>query len=259
MTAQLLSQRRDATLVLTLSDPQARNALSPQASAAGIEALSVAEADPEVRAVVLVGEGAHFCAGGHLKRLAANRAAGDDTQAQQLQRFHDFIEALRTHPKPVIAAVEGAAAGGGFSLALACDLIVAAEDARFSMAYGRIGLSPDGGGSWHLAQALPRALALQLIWLGETVEARELQRLGLVNRVTDSGQALAEALRLAAQLAACAPNALASAKDLINQARQRPLGEHLDAERKHFVDNLFDANGAEGLQAFFDKRAPRFR
>ena len=259
MTAELRTERRDATLVLTLSDPQARNALSPQVSAAGVEALNVAEADPAVRAVVLTGEGAHFCAGGDLKRLAANREQGPEQQGQHLQMFHQFIEALRTHPKPVIAAVEGAAAGGGFSLALACDLIVAAEDARFSMAYGRIGLSPDGGGSWHLARGLSRALALELIWLGEPLTAREMKAHGLVNRVTDSGQALTEALRLAQRLAACAPNALASAKDLVNQARTAPLNEHLHAERKHFIDNLFDANGAEGLQAFFDKRAPRFR
>ncbi len=258
MTAQLLTQRIDTTLVLTLSHPGARNALSPQALAAGVEALNVAESDDGVRAVVLTGEGDHFCAGGDLRRLQNNRATGPDAQTRSLQTFHAFIAALRAHPKPVIAAVEGAAAGGGFSMALACDLIVAAEDARFSMAYGRIGLSPDGGGSWHLSRALPRALALQLIWLGETVDARTLERFGLVNRVTDKGLALAEALRLATQLAACAPNALASAKELVNQARGQPLSAHLDAEKQHFVDNLFHANGAEGLQAFFDKRAPRF-
>lgn len=258
MSAQLLTERRDATLVLTLSDPAARDALSPQLSAAAVEALGVAETDASVRAVVLVGDGAHFCAGGDLRRLAANRAAGPQAQAQHLQLYHQFIEALRTHPKPVIAAVEGAAAGGGFSLALACDLIVAAESARFSMAYGRIGLSPDGGGSWHLARGLPRALALQLLWLGDEIGARELHAWGLVNRVTDSGEALSQALRLAAELGACAPNALASAKDLIDQAPARSLGEQLGEESKHFVENLFHANGAEGLQAFFEKRKPRF-
>jgi enoyl-CoA hydratase/carnithine racemase len=258
MTAQLLSQRRDATLVLTISDPQARNALSPQVSTAAVEALGVAEADPSVRAVVLAGEGAHFCSGGNLRRLAANRVTGRESQEQHLRLFHQFIEALRTHPKPVIAAVEGAAAGGGFSLALACDLIVAAQDARFSMAYGRVGLSPDGGASWHLARSLPRALALELLWLGNTVTPHQLQIWGLVNRVTDSGGALAQALRMADELAALAPNALASAKELVNQARLRALGEHLGAESQHFVDNLFHANGAEGLQAFFEKRAPRF-
>uniref|UniRef100_UPI0017AD2DC1 enoyl-CoA hydratase-related protein n=1 Tax=Methylibium sp. TaxID=2067992 RepID=UPI0017AD2DC1 len=142
--------------------------------------------------------------------------------------------------------------------ALACDLMIAAEDARFFMAYGRVGLSPDGGGSWHLARFLPRALALELLWLGEAATARQLHTWGLVNRVTDSGEALPQALRMAEELAAFAPNALASAKELVNQARVRTLGEHLAAESTHFVDNLFNANGAEGLQAFFEKRAPRF-
>nr|MBA3624728.1 enoyl-CoA hydratase [Methylibium sp.] len=119
-------------------------------------------------------------------------------------------------------------------------------------------LSPDGGGSWHLARFLPRALALELLWLGEATTPRQLQNWGLVNRVTDSGEALPQALRMAEELAAFAPNALASAKELVNQARVRTLGEHLAAESTHFVDNLFHANGAEGLQAFFEKRTPRF-
>lgn len=259
MTAELRTERRDATLLLTISDPSARNALSPQVYAAGVEALNVAEADAAVRAVVLRGDGAHFCAGGHLGRLAANRQQGREAQQRTIGMFHQLVGALRSFPKPVIAAVEGAAAGGGFSLALACDLIVAAEDARFSLAYGRVGLSPDGGGSWHLARALPRALALQLLWLGDTLTARELQTHGLVNRVTDSGRALTEALHIAQQLVDCAPNAVASAKELVNEAGTNSLDQQLDAERDHFLDNLFHDNAAEGLQAFFDKRAPRFR
>jgi enoyl-CoA hydratase/carnithine racemase len=283
MNSELLSERRGTTLVLTLSDPATRNTLSPQACAAGIEALNIAESHTELRCVVLRGDGAHFCSGGDLQRLSRTRQigagpvaeppqdgrtppggrleepSGPELQAQSMEHFHGFIEALRTFPKPVIAAVEGAAAGGGFSLALACDLIVAAEDARFIMSYGRVGLSPDGGGSWQLAQALPRALALQTIWLAEPLNARQLHALGLVNWVTDSGQALAEALRVADRLAAMAPNALASAKELINQASMRTLREQLDSERDHFVLNLFHDNGAEGMQAFFDKRSPHFR
>ena len=259
MNSELLTERRGATLVLTLSDPATRNTLSPQACAAGIEALNIAEGNPELRCVVLRGDGSHFCSGGNLQRLSRTRQVGAEEQAQNMEHFHGFIDALRAFPKPVIAAVEGAAAGGGFSLALACDLIVAAEDARFIMSYGRVGLSPDGGGSWQLANALPRALVLQMVWLAEPLGARQLQALGLVNWVTDSGQALAEALRVADRLAEMAPNALASAKELIDQAPSRSLREQLDSERDHFVQNLFHPNGGEGLQAFFDKRAPKFR
>ncbi|HXD05236.1 MAG TPA: enoyl-CoA hydratase [Burkholderiaceae bacterium] len=259
MTAELKTERRAATLVLTLSDPASRNALAPSISSAAIEALNVAESDPEVRCVVLTGDGGHFSSGGNLNRLASNRRADPQVQSQHIELFHQFIEAIRTHPKPVIAAVEGSAAGGGFSLALACDLVVAAEDARFSMAYGRVALSPDGGGSWHLAQALPRSLALQIIMLGDAVSARRLEAFGLVNQVTDAGQALNEALRMAGRLAGCAPNALASAKELVDRARGQTLSTHLGDERNHFVQNLFHANAEEGLQAFFEKRAPQFR
>ena len=263
MSSVLTTDRQDHTLVLTLSDPATRNTLSPQACAAGVEALETAEASDEIRCVVLRGDGAHFCAGGDLNRLRGTRmrddGGGPDAQRASIDQFHAFVEALRALPKPVIAAVEGYAAGGGFSLALACDLVVAADDARFVMSYGRVGLSPDGGGSWQLAQRLPRALALQLIWLAEPVGAAQMQQWGLVNRVVPSGEALAEALRLARQLAQLAPNAIASAKELVDAAPTRALRPHLDDEREHFVANLFGPNGLEGMQAFLEKRAPRFR
>ena len=259
MTAELRTERREHCLVLTLSDPGARNALSPQVSAAAVEALGAAEGNAEIRCVVLTGEGAHFSAGGNLQRLQRNRELGREVQASSIDALHQFIEALRAFPKPVIAAVEGAAAGAGFSLVLACDFVVAADDARFSMAYGRVGLSPDGGGSWHLARALPRPLVMQSLCLGEALSARQLQACGLVNNVTEPGQALAQALVLADQLARCAPNAVASAKELVNQARDGGLTQHLALEREHFVANLFHANAAEGLAAFFAKRPPRFR
>ena len=259
MPAELLTERIGAALVLTLSDPATRNTLSRQAIAAGIEALNMAEADPQSRCVVLRGEGAHFCAGGNLLGLLERRRSGPPAQVQMLEHLHQFIEALRVFPKPVIAAVEGAAAGAGFSLALACDLIVAAEDARFMLSHARIGLSPDGGATWALSQALPRALVQQLVWLGEPVTAQQLRDWGVVGWVTDSGHAFNEALRLADRLAAMAPNALASGKELVQGATSHSLSRQLDAERDHFVENLFHDNGAEGLNAFLEKRAPKFR
>jgi enoyl-CoA hydratase/carnithine racemase len=258
MTAELRTEHLEHCLVLRISDPGARNALSPQVSAAAVEALGAAEGNDSIRSVVLTGEGAHFSAGGNLQRLQRNRELGPDTQRKSIDALHQFIEALRAFPKPVIAAVEGAAAGAGFSLVLASDLVVAAEDARFSMAYGRVGLSPDGGGSWHLARALPRPLAMQCILFGEPLSARQLLDLGLVNEVSASGEALARALAHCERIARCAPNAVASAKELVNRARDAGLSEHLALERAHFVDNLFHANGGEGLAAFLDKRAPRF-
>ena len=258
MPSELHAERRDAALVLTLSDPDTRNTLSEQVFAAGIEALDVAESDPSVRCIVLRGDGDFFCAGGNLQRLKANRQADRSVQDNMLQRFHGFVEALRVFPKPVIAAVEGAAAGGGFSLALACDLIVAAEDAKFILSYGRIGLSPDGGATWQLMQRLPRNLVLQMLWLHEPVTAAQLQAHGLVNWVVPKGQTSAQAFAIAEKLAACAPNAIASAKELVNQWPERSLTQQLDLEREHFLDNLFHPNSGEGLQSFLDKRPPAF-
>lgn len=258
MPSELHAERRDGTLVLTISDPASRNTLSEQVFAAGVEALDVAETDAAVRCIVLRGEGAHFCAGDKLARLKANRNAEREVQASMLARFHDFIEALRVCSKPVIAAVEGEAAGGGFSLALACDLIVAAEDAQFIMSYGSTGLSCDGGASWQLMQRLPRNLALQLLWLSEPMLAQQLHSHGIVNWVSGSGQTLTQALQVADRLAMCAPNAIASVKELVNQWPERSLAQQLDAECTHFLDNLFHANGDEGLQSFQDKRPPQF-
>jgi enoyl-CoA hydratase/carnithine racemase len=258
MASQMLTELHGSTLVLTLSDPATRNSLSPQASAAGLEALARAEADPEVRCVVLRGDGEHFCGGGNLPRLLGVRDGDPQAQWESMGHLHDFVEAVVGLPKPVIAAVEGFAAGAGVGLVLACDQVVAAEDAQFVLSYGRVGLSPDAGGSWQLARRVPRAVALRMLWLPSPQGARQWQQLGLVNDLVDRGHALPHALQLGEQLAAMAPNALASAKQLMHEALLSPLREQLDREREHFVRNLFHANGGEGIRAFLDKRAPRF-
>jgi len=245
-------------MVLVLSNPEHRNALGPEMYAAGVEALSVAEGNPDIRSVVLTGEGATFCAGGNLQRLQANRQQPPEVQAQSIEGLHSWIEAIRTFPKPVIAAVEGAAAGAGFSLALACDFIVAADNAVFVMAYSNVALSPDGGGSWSLARALPRQLASELLMGGERIGAQRLHALGVVNRVSPAGSALAEALALAERLNTKAPNALASIKELIGDADGATLSQQLASERDHFVKNLHHANGGIGIAAFLDKQTPRY-
>lgn len=255
---QLLSRREGATLVLTISNPEMRNALGPEIYAQGQAALREAKLDHGVRSVVITGEGASFCAGGNLQRLQANRQLSPDVQAQSIDLLHGFIHTLRDYPKPVIAAVEGAAAGAGFSLALACDFIVAADNAVFVMAYSSVALSPDGGGSWSLAQALPRQLVNQLLMCGERIGAERLHTLGVVNKVTPAGQALAQALELAQQLNERAPNALCSVKQLVSHAVDARMQDHLDLERGHFVRNLHHANGGEGIAAFLEKRKPSY-
>jgi len=258
MTAELRSTSEGLTMVLTISNPEHRNALGPEIYAAGVEALSVAESSAEVRSVVITGDGAIFSAGGNLQRLQANRQLPPEAQARSIEGLHNWIEAIRTFPKPVIAAVEGPAAGAGFSLALACDLIVAARNAVFVMAYSNIALSSDGGGSWSLSRALPRQLVTELLMCGERISAERLHQLGLVNQLADAGGALQAALELAERLNARAPNALASIKELVSEAPTSTLTQQLALERDHFVKNLHHANAGIGITAFLEKKKPRF-
>jgi enoyl-CoA hydratase/carnithine racemase len=259
MTATLKSHSVGTTMVLTISNPENRNALGPEMYAAGVEAMNQADSNPEVRSVVITGEGSNFCAGGNLLRLLGNRQKDPAVQAESIDGLHSWIEAVRSFSKPVLAAVEGACAGAGFSLALACDFLVAAHNSVFVMAYANVALSPDGGGSWSLMRNLPRATALQLLMLGERIGADRLHQLGLVNHVTDTGGALAQALKMAEALNAKAPNALASIKELANEALGQPLSTHLQQERNLFVRNLHHPNGGEGIQAFLDKRPAHYR
>ncbi|MEI8325921.1 MAG: enoyl-CoA hydratase [Betaproteobacteria bacterium] len=258
MTAELKSTSQGQTMILSLSNPALHNALEPQMYAAGVEALSAAESNPDVHSIVIVGAGRHFSVGGNLRRMQANRNQSADAQAQQMQGLHDWIEAIRTCPKPVIAAVEGAAAGGGFSLALACDFIVAARNAKFVMAYSSVALSPDGGGSWHLSRSLPRQIVSELLMLGEPMSAQRLHALGLVNVVCEPDDALSDALALAERLNARAANALASIKELLGDAAHTTLDQHLALERDHFVKNLHHANAGIAIDAFLGKTTPVF-
>ena len=258
MTAQLLSTSEGQTLILTLSNPEFRNALGPEMYAAGVEALSVAESSPDVRSVIITGANGIFCAGGNLQRLQNNRQLPPEHQAQSIEGLHNWIEAIRTFPKPVIAAVEGPAAGAGFSLALACDMIVAARNSMFVMAYSSIALSPDGGGSWSLSRAVPRQLATELLMCGERMGAERLQQLGVVNRLADAGQSLQLALELCEQLNARAPNALASIKELLSDADTSSMNAQLARERDHFVKNLHHANAGIGISAFLNKQKPKY-
>ena len=259
MIGQLKSAVHGQTLVLTISNPTLRNALGPEIYTAGIEALNAAESNPEIRSVIITGEGAHFCAGGNLQRLLTNREQPKEVQSQSIDGLHTWMEAIHTFPKPVIAAVEGAAAGAGFSLVLMCDLVVAARDSIFVMAYSSIALSPDGGGSWNLSQTLPRQLAAELMLLGERISAERLHDFGSVNRLVESGTALTQALDLAERINARAPNAMQSIKELINDAPTQSLHVHLTQERDHFVKNLHHANAGLGISAFLNKEKPIYK
>jgi enoyl-CoA hydratase/carnithine racemase len=259
MPAELQASRRDATLILTLSNPGAKNALHPDMYAAAIETLSTAERDNSIRAVVLTGAGQFFCAGGNLNRLLENRSKDKAVQADSVDQLHGWIEAIRDCPKPVIAAVEGGASEAGFSLALACDLIVAGISAKFVMNYAQLGLTPEGGGSWFLSRALPRQLAVEILLGANHFLAPRLYELGLINKMSADGAVLDTTLAWADALAELSPNAVERIKSLMHEAQDNSLAQHFETEKRNFVESLYQRDAQEGITAFLEKRKPYYR
>jgi enoyl-CoA hydratase len=245
----VLVEQRDAVAVVTISRPEVRNALDAETMAGIGEALMAAEQDGDVRAVVLTGAGDRaFCAGMDLRAFAA----GGPTVDESRPGLEVFTE--RVFPKPIIAAVNGAAVAGGFELMLACDLAVAADHARFGLPEVKRGLVAAGGGT-NLPRRIPLALAMELALTGETVDAARARRLGLVNRVVPGAEVLTEALALAATIARNGPMALRVTKELlVGQARGASRAEIAAAAAPVFAS----ADAKEGAVAFAEKREPRW-
>ena len=255
---KLLSEMRGRILLLTISNPRARNALVPSIWTAGREAIEKAAKDPDVGAIVLTGAEGHFSSGGNLNRIRENRGKPQSVAYEGLTQLHDWIRAIRACPKPVIAAVEGSAAGAGFSVALACDLVVAAEDARVFVAHVKIGISPDGGVSGSLSRALPPQMLAELLLEGGTIDAARLKQFGIVNRVCAKGQALQTALDWAQNLAQGPPRAMGRIKQLVEKAYSNDLSSQLDLERQLVVESIFGDECGEGIEAFLTKRPAVF-
>jgi len=241
---------------LTLDRPEALNALTVPVKVALREALESLAADRSVRAVILTGAGRAFCAGQDLTERDEPDAAPLEVEVRE--RYNPIIRALRSMGQPVIAAVNGVAAGAGASLAFACDLRIAAEEAHFVLAFGRIGLVPDSGATWFLPRLVGPAKAAELALLGDPVDAAEALHLGLVSRVVPGDQLMAEARALAERLAAGAPLALALTKGALDRALTIDLDEALEGEAKLQGIAGASADHAEGLAAFKEKRPPRF-
>lgn len=257
MPAALKTDMTGSTLVLTISHPERRNALDPCIYAAGIEALSTAESSCDVSAVVITGEAMCFSSGGNLQRLAKNHTLPESEQSEGVRGLHGWVEAIQTFSKPVIAAVEGSAAGAGFSIALACDLLIASETSRFSIAHSRMGLSPDGGATWLLTRALPKATALYLMMSGNDISARRLWDLGVITQLVPEAQALPIALQMAANLAQQPKATLASIKELTASALHNSLPEQLHQEQKHFLLHLHSRETRQRIDAFLTKANTR--
>ena len=259
MNDALLIRREGNVLILSNNNVAARNALSPEFYAAVTTALADAAADASIGAVILTGEGGHFCAGGDLRQLAKRRELPVEQRREKLEGLHDLIRAVRDCPKPVSAAVEGAAAGAGLSLALACDMLVAARDSVFSVAYVKVGLTPDGGATAFLSEFVSRQVLTELCLTGERISGERMERLGAVNRLAEPGQAIVLAQALAQQIAQGPELAMARIKDLCRQAPRNTLEAQLELEARYMVQSQETAESREGIGAFLEKRAPSFR
>ena len=247
--------------ILTLDRPDVLNAFNDELGTALLEAVTQTSDDEAVRCIVITGSGRAFCSGEDLGALTSQYERGEvpDLGDTLVKRYNPLVRALRAAPKPVIAAVNGVAAGAGASLALACDFRIASEDAKLILAFIRVGLVPDSGALWFLAKMVGAARALELGASGHPVDAQRGLELGLFSQVVARDEFDATWRAFAGRLAAMPTAAFALTKQLTNDALERGLEEQLQAEVKAQAAAGRTEDHLEGIRAFFDKRQPGFK
>jgi 2-(1,2-epoxy-1,2-dihydrophenyl)acetyl-CoA isomerase len=255
----VLTERAGAAVTLTLNRPQARNAVDTALRVELRERLEEVAADETVRAVVLTGAGGAFSAGADLRAGFDPTPAGDpDVYKALTEGYHPIIAAIRGMPKPVIAAVEGPAAGIGCSFALACDLVLAAESAYFLLAFVNIGLVADGGSSLLIPERAGFARAAEMALLGERIPAPQALEWGLINRVVPDAELESAAQQLAQRLANGPTRSYAGTKRQLNAWMYSRMAEQLELEASIQQEMAASEDFREGVQAFVEKRPPRF-
>ena len=267
MTDHLIETIEDGVATLTMNRPEARNALTGEMQAALSEALPRLAADQSVRLVVLTGAGGAFCAGGDVKGFAA--AAGDggggggrginlEARTHGLRGSADVVHWLHDMPKPTLAVIGGPAAGAGLSLALACDLRIAADDAKLTTAFSKIGLAGDYGGSFFLTQLVGAAKARELYFTADVITGAEALRLGIVNKAVPRAELPAAAAAYVRYLAGLPTLAIGYMKRNLNAAQHATLGEVLDIESMNMVRTMMTEDHKGAAVSFVKKEAPVF-
>jgi 2-(1,2-epoxy-1,2-dihydrophenyl)acetyl-CoA isomerase len=261
MTTDIVLQNLDeGLLTITMNRPDRRNALNPDMTRGLVEAARRAAEDHEVRAVLLKGAGGTFCVGGDVKSMAAGRAPVTfEEKMTNLRRGMEVSRILHQMPKPVVAQVDGAAAGAGLSIALSCDFRVASHSAKITTAFAKVGLSGDYGGTYFLTQLLGSAKARELYLLSPVLSAHEAFALGMVTKVVPDGEVEAATRELAVSLAQGPSVTLGYIKRNINNAEHLSLEACFDAEAIHHSRASETADHKEAAKAFVEKRKPTFQ
>jgi 2-(1,2-epoxy-1,2-dihydrophenyl)acetyl-CoA isomerase len=254
--APVLTAVREGVMTITLNRPKALNSFTKAMHAALREAIAQA-AKPDVRAVVLTGAGRGFCAGQDLADLDKDSLSDTPSHNVITQHYNPLVLGLRNLPKPVLAAVNGVAAGAGCNVALACDIVIAAKSAVFLQAFVHIGLLPDSGGTYFLPRLAGTAQAMAQMMLGEKIAAEDAARMGLIYKCVEDDQFPATVQATAARLAALPPKALAAMKRAVYQGHSH-LDAQLDLEAKLQAQLAATKDYAEGVAAFLEKRRPMF-
>ncbi len=245
---------------VTMNRPEALNALSLQLTVDLAAAIRQAVSE-NARAVVLTGNGRAFCSGGDLREMQSMWERKGRIEAfleDPLAALHDVIRLIRETPIPFIAAVNGVCAGAGTNFALACDIVVAADNTTFNEAFVRIGLSPDCGGTYFLPRAVGDKIAAELLMTGETVTAERAMQIGMINRVVAADDLMAESGKLAARLAAGPTGSIGRIKRMLNASFSNELGAQLSLEHECQIESGKADDFKEGVAAFFEKRPPKF-
>jgi enoyl-CoA hydratase len=250
----LIIQRQPPIAIVTINRPEVHNALSPDLLSDLCQALESLEAEADIRVIILTGGERVFSAGADIEQLA--QSSPRDILRMDTRRYW---QRLRRLSKPLIAAVNGLAYGGGCELALTCDLIVAAENARFAQPEIKLGIMPGAGGTQRLSKAIGPYRAMEMILTGEPLSAREAYAHGLINRLVPPERCLEEAQELALQIAARPPLAVRLAREALRYGVETTLRDGMEVERRNFVLLFSTEDQREGMKAFLEKRSPRFK
>lgn len=256
----LLDAKHDGITVLVMNRPDRLNALNNELSSALNSALGRIAEDASVRVVVITGAGRAFCAGGDLGAIGKGRQSGETHSLEPLLRAGmQAVLRMRTIPQPVIAAVNGAAAGAGMNIALAADIRIAAEEATFGQNFAKVGLFPDYGGTYFLPQLVGPAKAAELFYTGDMIDAKTALSLGIVNHVVPSAQLEAEVKLLAQKIALGPSLPIQAVKKTLFGAEKDKLSAALEHEVQEQVRCFLSEDCSEGIRAFFEKRPPKFQ